>query len=270
MATVCGGSLSLMDAGVPIKSPVAGISTGLIHENDRYILLTDIQGMEDHLGDMDFKVAGTRKGVTAIQLDLKIKGLPLDVVKETLGVAEKTRLYILDVMDKALPEPRKELSKYAPKVSAIWIPREKIGAVIGPGGKVIRNLQETTNTKIDIEDTTGKVMIAGDTREHVEEARRMIEELVQEVEVGKIYTGKVVKTTTFGAFVEILPGKEGLVHISELALERVRNVEDVVKVGDKIAVKVIGIDEQGKIRLSRKALLRGSSTKVVKINHKKK
>lgn len=266
MATVCGGSLSLMDAGVPIKRACAGISTGLIHEDGKYILLTDIQGMEDHFGDMDFKVAGTREGVTAIQLDLKIKGLPLNVVKETLEEAERTRMYILDVMDKALPEPRKELSKYAPKVSAIWIPREKIGAVIGPGGKVIRNLQEVTKTKIEIEDTTGKVMIAGDTRENVEEAKRMIEELVQEVEVGKVYTGRVVKTATFGAFVEILPGKEGLVHISELALERVRNVEDVVKVGDRIAVKVIGIDEQGKIRLSRKALLKRGPVKVVKVN----
>lgn len=270
MATVCGGTLSLMDAGVPIKKTCAGISTGLIHENGRFILLTDIQGMEDHFGDMDFKVAGTRDGITAIQLDLKIKGLPLSVLKETLEEAKRTRLYILDVMERVLPAPRKELSKYAPKVTAIWIPREKIGAVIGPGGRIIRNIQEVTNTKIDIEDTTGKVMIAGDTREHADEARRMIEELVQEVEVGKVYTGKVVKTTSFGAFVEILPGKEGLVHISELALERIKSVEDVVRVGDKIAVKVIGIDDQGKIRLSRKALLKSGAVKVIKVDHRMK
>jgi polyribonucleotide nucleotidyltransferase len=264
MATVCGASLSLMDAGVPVKAACAGISIGLVKSEDKYVLLTDIIGAEDHYGDMDFKVAGTRKGITAIQLDLKIKGLPLSIIAEALERAKETRNYILDVMDATLPEPRKELSRFAPKVTAIWIPKEKIGEVIGPGGRTIRRILDLTGTKIDIEDTSGKVVISGDTRESVEEAKKMIEELVQEVELGKVYMGKVVKTAAFGAFVEILPGKEGLVHISELAQERVKRVEDVVKVGDKILVKVIDIDELGRIRLSRKAALSSGVKKVSK------
>ncbi len=265
MATVCGASLSLMDAGVPIRTSCAGISIGLIREEDRYVLLTDILGDEDHLGDMDFKVAGTRKGITAIQLDLKIEGLPLEIVGQVFERAKKAREHILDIMDTTLPEPRKELSQYAPKVTAIFIPKEKIGAVIGPGGRVIRSILEKTGTKIEIDDMTGKVVIAGPTFESVEEARKMVEELVEEVEVGKVYMGKVVKTAAFGAFVEILPGKDGLVHISELANERVKNVEDVVKVGDKILVKVIGIDEMGRIRLSRKQALSGGLKKIGRV-----
>ncbi len=266
MATVCGGSLSLMDAGVPIKTSCAGISIGLLKDGENYILLTDIIGAEDHFGDMDFKVAGTRQGVTAIQLDLKIHGLPIEVVARTLERAKKARHYILDIMDTIISEPRKELSQYAPKVGAIWIPREKIGDVIGPGGRVIRKILEVTGTKIDIDDTSGKVVISGETREAVEEAKKMIEELVQEVELGKVYMGKVVKIAPFGAFVEILPGKDGLVHISELAPKRVNKVEDIVKVGDKILVKVIDIDESGKIKLSRKKALEGGVKKVTKVD----
>ncbi len=265
MATVCGASLSLMDAGVPIKSSCAGVSIGLVRENDRHVLLTDILGDEDHLGDMDFKVAGTRKGITGIQLDLKIDGLPIDVVEETFERAKKGREHILDIMDAVIPEPRKELSQYAPKVTAIFIPKEKIGAVIGPGGRVIRNILEKTGTRIDIDDTMGKVVITGPSSESIEEARKMVEEIVEDVEVGKVYMGKVVKTTNFGAFVEILPGKEGLVHISELANERIKQVEDVVKVGDKVLVKVIGIDDMGRIRLSRKQALTAGIKKIGKI-----
>ncbi len=266
MATVCGGSLSLMDAGVPIKTSCAGISIGLVKEGDEYILLTDIIGAEDHLGDMDFKVAGTRKGVTAIQLDLKIHGLPIEIVAKTLERAKAARYYILDIMDAIIKEPRKELSRYAPKVSAIWIPKEKIGDIIGPGGRVIRKILDATGTKIDIDDSTGKVVISGETRESVEEAKKMIEEIVQEIELGKVYMGRVVRTAPFGAFVEILPGKDGLVHISELAPQRVKRVEDVVKVGDKILVKVIDIDEYGRIKLSRKQALQGGIKKVTKVD----
>ncbi len=265
MATVCGGSLSLMDAGVPIKAACAGISIGLIRHDEQYLLLTDILGDEDHYGDMDFKVAGTRKGITAIQLDLKILGLPLDVVEQVLQRARKAREFILDTMDAVLAEPRKEISRYAPKVIAIPIKKDKIGTVIGPGGKTIRGITEKTGTKIDIDDSEGKVLIAGPSMESVEEARRMVEELIQDVEVGQVYMGKVVKITPFGAFVEILPGKDGLVHISELAHERVKRVEDVLKVGDKVLVKVIGIDDMGRIKLSRKQALSGGLKKIKKV-----
>ncbi len=264
MATVCGASLSLMDAGVPLKTSVAGISIGLVKEGDRFELLTDIIGAEDHYGDMDFKVAGTRNGITAIQLDLKIKGIGLDIIKATFERAKKARHFILDVMDATISSPRKELSKYAPKVAAIWIPREKIGEVIGPGGRTIRKIQEDTDTRIEIEDTTGKVLISGQSLEGVEEAKKRISELVQEVEVGTVYLGKVTRIAPFGAFVEILPGKEGLVHISELANTRVKKVEDVLKVGDKVLVKVIDIDELGRIKLSRKAALQGGVKKIKK------
>ncbi len=264
MATVCGASLSLMDAGVPLKTSVAGISIGLVKGEDKYELLTDIIGAEDHYGDMDFKVAGTRNGITAIQLDLKIKGIGLDIIKNTFERAKKARHFILDVMDATISSPRKELSKYAPKVAAIWIPREKIGEVIGPGGRTIRKIQEDTDTRIEIEDTTGKVLISGQNLQGVEEAKKRIGELVQEVEVGTVYLGKVTKIAPFGAFVEILPGKEGLVHISELANTRVKKVEDVLKVGDKVLVKVIDIDELGRIKLSRKAALQGGVKKIKK------
>ncbi len=264
MATVCGASLSLMDAGVPLKTSVAGISIGLVKEGEKFELLTDIMGAEDHYGDMDFKVAGTRNGITAIQLDLKIKGIGLDIIRETFERAKKARYFILDVMDATISSPRKELSKYAPKVAAIWIPREKIGEVIGPGGRTIRKIQEDTDTRIEIEDTTGKVLISGQSAEGVEEAKKRISELVQEVEVGTVYLGKVTRIAPFGAFVEILPGKEGLVHISELANTRVKKVEDILKVGDKVLVKVIDIDELGRIKLSRKAALQGGVKKIKK------
>lgn len=256
MATVCGASLSLMDAGVPIRSAVAGISIGLVADESRHILLTDIIGAEDHYGEMDFKVAGTRTGITGIQLDLKRTGLPLSWVKEALERAREARHHILDIMDRVLPEPRKEVSKHAPKVVAITIPKEKIGEVIGPGGRTIRKILEETGTKIDIEDTTGRVTIAGPTYESVEEARRRIEAITTEVEVGATFMGKVVRIEPYGAFVEIKPGKVGLLHISELAPHRVNRVEDVLKLGDEVLVKVIDVDPQGgKFKLSRKAVL---------------
>lgn len=266
MATVCGASLSLMDAGVPIRRAVAGISIGLVADESRHILLTDILGAEDHYGEMDFKVAGTREGITGIQLDLKRPGLPLSWVKEALERAREARHHILDIMDRVLPEPRAEVSKHAPKVVAITIPREKIGEVIGPGGRTIRKILEETGTKIDIEDTTGRVTIAGPTYESVEEARRRIEEITTEVEVGSTFLGKVVRIEPYGAFVEIKPGKVGLLHISELAPHRVNKVEDVLKLGDEVLVQVIDVDPQGgKFKLSRKAVLQSG----VKIRRRK-
>ncbi len=266
MATVCGASLSLMDAGVPIKTAAAGVSIGLVMEDGKYQLLTDILGDEDHYGDMDFKVAGTRKGITGIQLDLKILSLPTEIVKEVFERARAAREHILDIMNRTIEKPRESLSQYAPKVLAIWIPKEKIGEVIGPGGRTIRKIIETTSTKIDIEDD-GKVVISGVSEDSVNEARSMVEELVQDVEIGKVYMGKVVRIAPFGAFIEILPGKEGLAHISELDRKRVKNVEDVVHVGDKLLVKVIDIDDLGRIRLSRKAVLEGTISKVTPKTH---
>ena len=263
MATVCGASLSLMDAGVPIKTAAAGVSIGLVMEDSKYQLLTDILGDEDHYGDMDFKVAGTKNGITAIQLDLKILGLPISMVAEVFKRAREARLHILDIMNRTIAEPRTELSKYAPKVLAIWIPKEKIGEVIGPGGRTIRKILDATDTKIEISEE-GKVVIAGKDQESVEQAREMIEELVQDIQIGQVFMGKVTRTAPFGAFVEILPGKEGLVHISELDERRIKNVEDIVRPGDKILVKVIDIDEMGRVRLSRKAVLKGSVVKIVK------
>jgi len=257
MATVCGASLSLMDAGVPIKAAVAGISIGLVADETHHVLLTDILGAEDHYGEMDFKVAGTRRGITGIQLDLKRTGLPLTWVKEALERAREARHHVLDVMDRVLPAPRAEISKHAPKVVAITIPKDKIGEVIGPGGRTIRKILEETGTKIDIEDTTGRVTIAGPTYESVEEARRRIEEITTEVEVGATFLGKVVRIEPYGAFVEVKPGKVGLLHISELAPHRVEKVEDVLKLGEEVLVQVIDVDPQGgKFKLSRKAVLR--------------
>jgi polyribonucleotide nucleotidyltransferase len=258
MATVCGSSLSLMNAGVPIKSAVAGVCIGLVRENGKDTLLTDILGDEDHYGDMDFKVAGTRSGITAIQLDLKIDGIEKELVAEALERAKDGRNFILDVMDSTISQPRSEISQYAPKVTAIFIPIDKIGIVIGPGGRTIRKITETTDTKIDIQDTDGRVLISGDSLESIEKAKTWVEELVQDVEINQVYKGRVVKTTTFGAFVEVLPGKEGLLHISELAPHRVNKVEDVVRVGDEVEVKVIAIDDAGKVKLSRKCLLPGA------------
>jgi len=257
MATVCGASLSLMDAGVPIERACAGISTGLIKEGEKYVLLTDIVGAEDHYGDMDFKIAGTSKGITAIQLDLKIRGLTTDLIKETFQRAKEVREYILGIMNATISAPRESLSIYAPKVSSIFIPRGKIGLIIGPGGKTIRKITEETGTKIEIDDSTGRVIISGSSEEDVERAKQMVSELVEEVELGKIYMGKVTRIAPFGAFVEVLPGKEGLLHISELADYRVKKVEEILKVGDKVLVKVIDIDELGRFKLSRRQALKG-------------
>ncbi len=258
MATVTGGSLALMDAGVPIKAPVAGISIGLVLEDyDRYALLTDIQGMEDHLGDMDFKVAGTDRGITGIQLDLKIRGLTLDIVKEALERARNARLSILEKMREVIPEPRDQISQYAPKIAQMTVPIEKIADIIGPSGKVIKKIIHETDTTIDIDDTTGKVLIYGKDQEGVDKAKEMIEEITAEVEVGKIYTGTVVRVEAYGVFVEILPGKIGLVHVSELDTKPVRDARQLYKVGDKIVVKVIDLDELGRPKLSRKQALRG-------------
>lgn len=251
MASVCGSSLALMDAGVPVRTAVAGISIGLIKEAEKYALLTDILGTEDHYGDMDFKVAGTADGITAIQLDLKIHGLAVDVLSEAIQWARTARLEILKVMNSTISTPRSELSKYAPKIVVFSIAKEKIGGVIGPGGKIIRKIIADNDVEIDIDDD-GKVTIAGDDRQNVEKAQEAIRLIVQEAEVGKVYVGKVKRITSFGAFVEILPGKDGLVHISKLSRQRVKKVEDVVKLGDEIVVKVANIDDQGRINLIRK------------------
>jgi polyribonucleotide nucleotidyltransferase len=254
MASVCSGSLALMDAAVPIRKACAGIAMGLIKEGDRVAVLSDILGIEDHLGDMDFKVAGTRDGITGFQMDIKIKGVSLAIVEQALAQARQGRMHILDVMDKALTEPRSALSRYAPRIISIKVPREKIREIIGTGGKIIRALQEETGAKIDIDDT-GLVMIASVDGQAGEEARRRIEAIIEEPEVGRIYEGPVKSITAFGAFVEILPGRDGLVHISELEWRRVEKVEDVVQEGEIMQVKLIGVDNQGRIKLSRKALL---------------
>jgi len=254
MATVCAGSLSLMDAGVPIKTAVAGVSIGLVKEGEREVLLTDIAGAEDHCGDMDFKVAGTRDGITAIQMDLKIPGISLDLVARALEQAKNARMEILDAMARTLARPREELSIYAPRILTLHIKPSKIGEVIGPGGRVIREITEKTGATIDIEDD-GTVFIAASDPSAGEAAKEWIERIVAEPEIGKVYEGTVTKVVPFGAFVEFMPGKEGLVHISELDIGRVRQVADVVKEGDKVSVKVTGVDEQGKVRLSRKAVL---------------
>jgi polyribonucleotide nucleotidyltransferase len=250
MATVCGSSLSLMDAGVPIKSAVAGIAMGLVKENDRHVILTDIIGAEDHYGDMDFKIAGTKQGITGIQLDLKTTGIPLTILTEALNKGFKAYHQILDIMAKTIDQPRQSISQYAPRIIAFKIPKEKIGEVIGPGGKVIRKIIEETKVEIDIEDD-GTVTISAPTTEALEDGKDRVLSIVQEVEVGQTYLGKVRRTTKFGAFVEVLPGKEGLVHISRLAPHRVKRVEDVVQVGDQIEVKCIGIDDLGRINLTR-------------------
>jgi polyribonucleotide nucleotidyltransferase len=259
MATVCGSSLSLMDAGVPIKTPVAGIAMGLIKEGDDFIILSDILGDEDHIGDMDFKVAGTREGVNAIQMDIKIKGLTQEILASALRQAREGRLFILDVMDKTLPAPRPALSARAPKIFTMQVRPDKVRDVIGPGGKNIRNIIAQTGAKIDVEDD-GKVNIASSDSASLEKAIAMIKELVQEAEVNQVYMGKVRKIMDFGAFVEILPGIDGLVHISQLADTHVKNVRDVLKEGDEVLVKVLEIDQQGKIKLSRKEAMKSRQT----------
>jgi len=256
MASVCSGSLSMMDAGVPVKAAVAGMAMGLITEGDiaqgaPYRIITDIIGDEDHYGAMDFKVAGTRKGITAIQLDLKLPGVPYSVLAEAIRRATTARLHVLDVMDSVLDRPRPELSQYAPRIVSFVIDKDKIGTVIGPAGKTIRKITEETGATVDIEDD-GTVTIAATRPEALNAAKTWIESLVAEVEVGKLYHGTVTRIMNFGAFVEVLPGKEGLIHISQLGPERVRNVTDAVQVGDKVWVKVIEIDELGRINLSRR------------------
>ena len=258
MASVCGSTLALMDAGVPILAPVAGIAMGLITDPDadRFAILSDIQGVEDALGDMDFKVAGTRDGITALQMDMKIKGLRMDIMEQALEQARQGRLFILGKMLEVMPEPRATMSQYAPSIMTIHVDPEKIGKIIGPGGKMIRAIQEEYNVKIDIEDD-GSVFIASTDGLSAESAIREIESLTEEVTIGKTYVGRVVRTESYGAFVQILPGVDGLVHISQLADYRAPTVEDVVHVGDEVMVMVIDIDDQGKIRLSRQAVLEG-------------
>lgn len=255
MASVCGSTLSLMDAGVPIKAPVAGIAMGLVTQGEHYTILTDIQGMEDALGDMDFKVAGTAKGVTAIQMDIKIFGLSREILKEALEQAHKGRMHIMGKMLAVIDAPRDNMSPWAPRIITMNIDPDKIRDVIGQGGKVIRGIIEETGAKIDIEDD-GTIFIAAVEEAAANKAIEIITNLTKEVEVGEVYLGKVTRLMNFGAFVEVLPGKEGLVHISKLAKERVENVEDVVNVGDEIMVKVIEIDKQGRINLSRKDCLK--------------
>jgi polyribonucleotide nucleotidyltransferase len=264
MASVCGSTLALMDAGVPIKAPVAGIAMGLITDGSvtseglRYAILSDIQGLEDHLGDMDFKVAGTAHGINALQMDIKIHGLTNKILEEALTQAREGRLFILDKMLAVLPEPRKQLSVHAPRILTTHIDPEKIGKVIGPGGKMIRGLQEQYNVKIDVEDD-GSVFVSGSEGVGAELALAEIEKMTEEIKLGRIYTGKVVRIESYGAFVEIAPGQDGMVHISQLADYRVPSVEEVVQLGDEITVMVTDIDGGGKIRLSRQAVLEGWS-----------
>jgi polyribonucleotide nucleotidyltransferase len=254
MASVCGGSLALFDAGVPYQAPVAGVAMGLIKEGDRYAILTDILGTEDHLGDMDFKVAGTETGITSIQMDIKIEGLDLKIMREALARAREGRLHILGEMNKALAQPRPDLSPYAPRIVTLMINPEKIGDLIGPKGKTIRGIQDETGAEITVEDT-GLVTIAAVGGEAMEKARSLVQALTKEPEIGATYDAVVKSTTPFGAFVEILPGTEGLVHISELQHGRTEKTEDVVKKGDTVRVKLIDKDERGRLRLSMKALI---------------
>ena len=254
MGSVCGSTLSLMCAGVPIKRPVSGVAMGLVRDGDDYSILTDIQGMEDALGDMDFKVAGTTKGITAIQMDIKIAGITRDILASALAQAKQGRAFILEKMLACIDKPAEELSPYAPRVEVITIDIDKIRDVIGTGGKVVRKIIDETGVDVDIHED-GNIFITSPNMEAMDRARKMIEDIVREVEVGEVYTGRVTRFLKFGAFVELLPGKEGLCHISQLAKHRVENVEDVVKIGDQLEVKVIEIDEKGRINVSHKALL---------------
>jgi polyribonucleotide nucleotidyltransferase len=254
MATICGGSLALMDAGVPVRGACAGVAMGLIKEGKRVAILTDILGSEDHLGDMDFKVAGTTNGITSIQMDIKIEGLDLKIMEEALERARKGRLHILGEMNKVLETHRPELSKYAPRIITMMIKPDKIGDVIGPKGKTIRGIQDQTGAKINIDDT-GLITISAVGGEAGQKARDMIAAMVAEPEVGRVYEGPVKSTTAFGAFVEIIPGVEGLLHISELQHGRTDKTEDVVKKGDIVQVKLLEVDDRGRMKLSRKALL---------------
>ncbi len=266
MASVCSSSLALMDAGVPISSPVAGIAMGLItDESGKFVVLTDIQGAEDHIGDMDFKVAGTKEGVTALQMDIKVKGITFEIMEQALEKARIARLQILDHMSSTISEVSKEVSKYAPKITTINVPQEKIGAVIGSGGATIKGLQTEFDVSINI-DEDGKVMIGANNSETADKVVSAINSIIKDVETGDVYNTTVVKLMNFGAFAEILPGKQGLIHISEISTERVENVESVLSVGDNVEVKVIKVDKQGRIDLSIKALLGDSSNDVDEIN----
>ncbi len=258
MASVCGSTLALMDAGVPIKDHVAGVAMGLVLKGDKYAVLTDIQGLEDALGEMDFKVAGTTKGITAIQMDIKVAGITIDIMREAMEQAKKSRLFIIEKLKETIASPRSELSKFAPRMIVVQIDPAKIKDVIGPGGKVINKIIADTGVKIDIEDT-GKVFITSTDGEAGEKARAIVESLTKDVKIGETYLGTVTRLMNFGAFVAILPGKEGLVHISQLAPTRIERVEDAVKIGDEVMVKVVEIDEKGRINLSRKAVLGGSA-----------
>ena len=260
MASTCASTLSLMDAGVPIKAPVAGVAMGLVKEGDDFTILTDIQGLEDALGDMDFKLTGTAKGITAMQMDIKIDGINKEIFRQALAQAKKGRLFILGKMLECIPEPRKSLKKHAPKITTLKVDPDKIKDIIGPGGKIIKKIVEDSGAKIDIEDD-GTVYIAAADSESADKAIKTIKDITAVPEVGKIYTGKVTRIMNFGAFVEFMPGREGLVHISQLAKERVEKVEDVVNVGDEIVVKLVEIDSKGRLNLSRKAVLQGESKK---------
>lgn len=257
MATVCGASLSLMDTGVPIKTPVAGIAMGLMVDDGQVAILSDIIGDEDHFGDMDLKISGTSQGITAVQMDIKTKGITRDIMRCALYQAREGRLFILEEMKNVIDKPRPELSPFAPKITILEVNSEKVGDIIGPGGKIIRSIQAETGVKIDIDDT-GRVCIASQDKEANERAAHMIKRIVQEVEIGGLYMGTVKKVMDFGAFVEILPGTDGLVHISQLDTRRVTRVTDIIKEGDEVLVKVLGIDGRGKISLSRKAALGGT------------
>jgi polyribonucleotide nucleotidyltransferase len=267
MAAVCGSTLALMDAGVPIKEPVAGIAMGLVTRDGKHAILTDIQGVEDALGDMDFKVAGTREGITALQMDIKIKGLTREIMAEALEQARTARLLVLDKMLEVLPAPRTEMSAFAPRITTIKINPDKIRDVIGPGGKVIRKIIEETGVQIDVEDD-GKVYIASTDQDGARRAIDWIKGLTDEVEVGKIYRGKVVRIMTFGAFVEVLPNQDGLVHISKLTDHRVERVEEIVNVGDEIVVKAVEIDSQGRLNLSRQAAIEELTSQGLPIEEK--
>ncbi|HEX6173248.1 MAG TPA: polyribonucleotide nucleotidyltransferase, partial [Candidatus Binatia bacterium] len=258
MASVCGGSLSLMDAGVPVSAPVAGIAMGLIKEGEHVRILSDILGDEDHLGDMDFKVAGTAEGVTSLQMDIKVSGVDREIMRQALYQAKEGRMHILGEMGKTLSAPRTNVSGHAPRIITIRVRPEKIREIIGPGGKVIRGIIEATGVKMDVEDD-GTVTIASSDEAAAQQAIQMVQRIAAEAEVGKIYKGTVRKIVDFGAFVEIFPGTDGLIHISQLAPERVRRVADVLKEGDEVMVKVLEVDRQGKIRLSRKEALQESS-----------
>ncbi len=256
MASVCGSTLALMDTGVPIKAPVAGVAMGLVKEGDRFAIMTDILGSEDHLGDMDFKVAGTSEGITALQMDIKIRGITSEIMSQALEQAHQGRMFILGKILEVIPQPRADLKSFAPRITTVSVPVEKIGAIIGPGGKTIRSIQDETGARIDINED-GTVFIATNDGDSAQRARERIESLIESAVIGRIYTGKVVRVTDFGAFVEILPNVDGLVHISQLDSQRVEKVEDVVRMGDEITVMVTDIDPQGKIRLSRQAVLEG-------------